>query len=130
MGPSGVKPSYLIDTVILIDHLNGIEASTQWLASLRDGQAAISVITRAEVLVGLKPAEKASVNLLLESFACLPTLPQDADRAAQLRQKHRWKLPDAFQAAIALQNDFKLVTRNTESFPPAKHSFVEVPYEL
>jgi hypothetical protein len=41
-----------------------------------------------------------------------------------------WKLPDAFQAAIAILHDVKLCTRNTKDFNPQKHPFVEIPYLL
>jgi predicted nucleic acid-binding protein len=51
-------------------------------------------------------------------------------RAAELRKKYGWKLPDAFQAALAMHNHIKLSTRNTRDFDPIKHSFVEIPYEL
>ena len=44
--------SYLVDSAILIDHLRGIPQATKWLAGLREKEAAISVITRAEVLSG------------------------------------------------------------------------------
>ena len=38
----------LLDSVILIDHFNGIAAATEYLTQVNEG-AAISVITRAEV---------------------------------------------------------------------------------
>jgi predicted nucleic acid-binding protein len=47
MGTAIMRPIYLIDTAILIDHLRGLSPSTIWLQSLRDGEAVISVITRA-----------------------------------------------------------------------------------
>jgi predicted nucleic acid-binding protein len=50
--------------------------------------------------------------------------------AAQLRGKYGWKLPDAFQAALAQHHKTKLTTRNTKDFDPKKHDFVEVPYSL
>jgi len=53
-----------------------------------------------------------------------------ADKAATLRRKYGWKLPDAFQAAIAIIHDVKLSTRNTKDFNPQRHSFVEIPYLL
>lgn len=122
-----MKLSYLIDTVILIDHLNGVSSATSWLSDRAEGEAAISVITRAEVLVGAKPAEKVPIHLFLDSFECLSISPGVADLAADLRQKHRWKLPDAFQAALAIKNDLQFVTRNTKDFP--KHlPFVHIPY--
>ncbi len=123
-----MKPAYLVDTVIIIDHLNGVSNATRWLAGLREGEAAISVITRAEVLVGVKQSEKIQVNLLLDTFECVPIVLADADRAAELRHKYRWKLPDAFQAALALKGNLKLVTRNIKDFPPKRHSFVLMPY--
>lgn len=43
--------SYLLDSVILIDHFNGQPETTQFLLENRDS-AAISIITRAEVLTG------------------------------------------------------------------------------
>ena len=52
-----------------------------------------------------------------------------ADLAATLRRQHKWKLPDAFQAALAQTHKLKLATRNTKDFP-SRHDFVEIPYEL
>jgi len=53
-----------------------------------------------------------------------------AEKAAALRRQHGWKLPDAFQAAIAILHNVKLCTRNTKDFNPQKHPFVEIPYLL
>jgi predicted nucleic acid-binding protein len=53
-----------------------------------------------------------------------------ADLAASLRREYRWKLPDAFQAALAKHHELRLATRNTEDFPPEAHEFVSVPYAL
>jgi predicted nucleic acid-binding protein len=50
--------------------------------------------------------------------------------AARLRREHRWKMPDALQAAVARHHGLDLVTRNTRDFPPEAHSFVVVPYAL
>jgi predicted nucleic acid-binding protein len=49
MGPAEVK--WLLDSVILIDHFNGVDMATDYLSSIRV-DATISVITRAEVLTG------------------------------------------------------------------------------
>ncbi|MCP4629281.1 MAG: type II toxin-antitoxin system VapC family toxin [bacterium] len=53
-----------------------------------------------------------------------------ADLAAKLRREHSWKLPDAFQAAIARHHKIKLITRNSKDFDPHKHEFVEIPYKI
>lgn len=125
-----MRAFYLLDTVIIIDHLNGIPAATEWLESDHREKSAISVITRAEVLTGAKDDEQEQVERLLASFECLSITPAVADRAAKLRRKYQWKLPDAFQAALAANHRLELVTRNTKDFSPEKHSFVIVPYTL
>jgi predicted nucleic acid-binding protein len=47
-----------------------------------------------------------------------------------LRRTERWKLPDAFQAAIAIQHGLTLVTRNTRDFQPGREPAVLIPYRL
>lgn len=119
----------LLDSVILIDHLNGIEPATRFIAR-NASRLAISVITRAEVLVGVKPRALAKVRRLLDAFPNLEITTEIADAAAALRRKHRWKLPDAFQAALARKHRIKLATRDSCDFSPAAHRFVVVPYRL
>lgn len=119
---------FLLDSVILIDHLNGIKAAHDWLSRYHTN-ANISVITRAEVLAGANENNVQSVKALLDSFSTLPMTIEDADLAAQLRQKNHWKLPDAIQAAIAVRHNLLLVTRNTKDFSE-KHNFVHTPYVL
>ena len=125
-----MRPRFLIDTVIIIDHLNGIEPATEWLTSLRAGEATISVVTRAEALAGAEPHERAALTLLLNTYACLPIDVDCADLAADLRRRNRWKLPDAFQAALASTRGLQLVTRNTRDFSEEMHDFVHIPYRL
>jgi predicted nucleic acid-binding protein len=117
----------LLDSVIVIDHLNGHSAATQYLRSA--GSAAISVLTRAEVLAGADEVVRATVEALLNQYTTLAIDRATADLAAALRRQHRWKLPDAFQAALAQQHGLQLATRNTRDFPPTL-AFVTVPYSL
>lgn len=119
----------LLDSVILIDHFNGKSAASAYLR-LVHATAAISVITRAEVLVGFAPDAEAKARELLDLFPVLPITKEVVDLTVQLRRAHRWKLPDAFQAALAETHQIKLATRNTKDFPPEKFSFVTVPYAL
>jgi predicted nucleic acid-binding protein len=123
-----MEMSVLLDSVILIDHLNGIPAASRYLQGVSG--AAISVITRAEVLTGAARGSVAPIRRLLDRYTTLPIDREIADRAAELRQLHRWRLPDAFQAALAEAHKLQLATRNTKDFPPAKHSWVIVPYRL
>ena len=120
----------LLDSVILIDHFNNIPKATAFIASLDPGRTAISVITYAEILVGFEDEAAREVKALLNHYQFLSIDEPIAERAAELRRRFGWKLPDAFQAALALHHHLRLCTRNTKQFNPKKHSFVEVPYEL
>ena len=117
----------LLDSVILIDHFNGIAEATRFLSETHE-EATISVITRAEVLTGFAPRTARMALRVLDSFPTLGIDQEAADRAAGLRRRHGWKLPDAFQAAIAQQYGLSLATRNVRDFPPKRFAFVIVPY--
>lgn len=125
------KPSRppLLDSVILIDHFNGIAAATTYLHEV-EHTAALSAITRAEVLTGFEPADEVLATKLLGRFRLLPIDAEIADLAARLRREHAWKLPDAIQAAVARHHDLQLATRNSRDFPPDKFDFVHIPYRL
>jgi len=119
----------LLDSVILIDHFNGLPQATRYLARAQP-TAVISVITRAEVLSGFEESESVAARRLLDSFPTLSIDKAVADLAARLRREARWRLPDAFQAALAQTNNLRLVTRNTKDFPPQRWPFVLVPYRV
>jgi predicted nucleic acid-binding protein len=120
----------LLDSVILIDHFNDIPKATAFISRLDPSRTAISVITYAEILVGFEEEAAREVKALLNHYQLLSIDEPIAERAAELRRRFAWKLPDAFQAALALHHHLRLCTRNTKEFNPKKHSFVEVPYEL
>lgn len=103
---------YLLDSVIVIDHLNGVAAASGFLSE-RGKDCAVSVITRAEVLAGVEPTTERPVTVLLNRFPTLPITIEVADLAARFRRIHRWKLPDALQAATAELAGLTLVTRDT-----------------
>jgi predicted nucleic acid-binding protein len=119
----------LLDSVILIDHFNRIAEATAYLRQVRD-RAAISVITRAEVLTGFETSDRQQATVLLDCYPLLEITKPIADLAAHLRREHGWKLPDAFQAALVQHHSLRLATRNTKDFPPERYDFVIVPYEL
>lgn len=120
---------YLLDSVVLIDHFNGIAASTTFLSE-HGSHSAISVITRAEVLTGFDDRGAPLALALLNVFTALPVTAEIADLAASLRRTHRWKSPDALQAAIARHHELTLVTRNTRDFQPGGTPDVWVPYSI
>lgn len=119
----------LLDSVIVIDHFNGVAAATSYLREV-EGDACVSVITRAEVLCGFDELT-AEVGLrLLDRFPTLPVDREAADLAARLRRKNHWRLPDAFQAALTELHGLKLATRNERDFPSNRFGFVIVPYRF
>src|SRR3982074_350751 len=96
----------LLDSVILIDHFNAIAAATEFLKGMR-GLAAVSVITRAEVLAGFDAASAKMALPLLDSFPTLAVDREIADLAADFRRTYRWRLPDALQAAVAKHHQLR-----------------------
>lgn len=120
---------YLLDSVILIDHFNDIPNASQWLKK-NIKESYISVITRAEILVGFNSDKVSLAKTFLDSFKTLPITTIEADIAAELRRINRWKLPDALQAAIAINHKLVLVTRNSKDFSPQTHPFVSIPYAI
>jgi len=120
----------LLDSVIVIDQLNGVVEAEAYLERVLQ-HGAVSVVTRAEVLAGYSDDHWASAADLLDSFPILGIDTAIADVAARLRRDHRrFKLPDAFQAAIAQRHGLQLATRNTRDFPPERFPFVVVPYTV
>ena len=120
----------LLDSVILIDHFNGISKATRFISGLDPSKTAISVISRAEILVGFDADSIEKPKALLDQYFLLNIDKQTADKAAALRREHGWKLPDAFQAALAIIAGVRLCTRNTKDFDPEAHPFVEIPYRI
>jgi predicted nucleic acid-binding protein len=120
----------LLDSVILIDHLNDIPAANRFVLALDPEVTAISVITRAEILVGVEKEDEPLVKAFLDQYQLLIVNKDIADQAATLRKTRGWKLPDAFQAALCLHHKIKLTTRNTKDFNPQKCDFAEIPYEI
>lgn len=122
--------SMLVDSVILIDHFNGIPQATDFL-SQHEKELSISLITRAEVLSGFNNKQHFELaKLFLQAFTQQMLTIEDIDLAAELRQRTRLKLPDAIQAAVAMNRKLKLITRNTKDFDPKKFPFVVIPYRL
>jgi predicted nucleic acid-binding protein len=125
----GRAVKYLLDSVILIDHFNGIEAATAFMAE-HGGNGAISAITHAEVLAGFSVRTERLARGLLDRFRTLPVTTDVADLAASLRRKEHWKLPDALQAALAIRHELTLVTRNTRDFSNSRKMPVLMPYRV
>lgn len=119
----------LLDSVILIDYLNGVEAARDYVGA-HEADVAISVVTASEVLVGMDDEGEPATVRFLDAFPLLEIDRATALTAARLRRAYGWKLPDAFQAALAQRHGLALVIRNTKDFDPATHPFVAIPYQI
>lgn len=122
-------PDLLLDSVALIDYLNDIDQARTYV-NTHASQSIISAVAAAEVLTGVDSEGVAPTMRFLDRFPLLKVDRTAAVTAARLRREHGWKLPDAFQAALAQKYDLQLVTRNTKDFDPSTHDFVVVPYRL
>ena len=117
----------LLDTNILIDYLNGIDAARQEIGRYRT--PAISVITWMEVMAGAKDDDEAVLRRFLQRFRCIAIDQPIAERTMQLRRTLHPKLPDAIIAASAQVNDALLGTRNTKGFS-SDEPWVRMPYQV
>ncbi len=108
---------YLLDSNIIIYHLNGDKTATEFIRE-NIKNCAISQITYVEVLsFDFKDEnERAEVKSFLE---CLDIFDTDKSIAVQYlkdRQQQKIKIPDNFIASTAQAKNLTLVTRNTDDF--------------
>lgn len=107
---------YLIDSNIIIYHLNGEEKATKFLKANIE-ISAISRLTFAEVLTfDFTEDEKNNVTELLRRFEILDTTDAIAVKALENRKVKKIKLVDNIIASTAQVNELKLITRNTKDF--------------
>lgn len=114
----------LVDTSVLIDHLWGNDEARQALASaVENGERlTCSVVTKVEVLAGMRPAEEPPTRRLLDAVEWLPVDDVVAEQAGLLANRYLRSHPgvdpvDYVIAATAYQHDATLWTRNLKHFP-------------
>src|SRR5215210_2937102 len=116
----------LFDTNILIDYLNGVEASQRELDRYRT--RLVSIVTWMEVLAGAHDdAEEGVIHMFLREFRIVEITRLIAREAVEIRRTRRCRLPDALIWASARAESALLVTRNTKDFP-SDDPGVRVPY--
>ena len=107
---------YLLDSNVLIYHLNGLEAATSFLES-NGGKSSLSFITVIEVMsFNYSKHEREVVKTFLNGFKRFNVDNAVIDITSALRHSTKIKLPDCIIAATAISNDLTLVTRNTSDF--------------
>jgi toxin FitB len=106
----------LLDSNILIYAANQSAPEIESLATAAENS--VASVTQIEVygFTGLKPEEKAALDILFRRLTVHPLDAVVIERAIALRQDSKIGLADAIIAATALVHDLKLVTRNEEDF--------------
>jgi len=123
-GTAGATASVKIfDTDVLIEHLKGNEEATALLLEASSaGQAACSVLTRFELLAGMRSNERSQIRQLLDSLTNLETSLEVATRAGEWARSYRKSHEgissiDYLIAATAEVHGADLLTRNVKHFP-------------
>lgn len=120
--------THLVDSDIVIDHLDDVEDVTSLLDRLASDGIAISIITYFEVREGrFRAPDPATAHWKFDVF--LDTVPvillsiSAADECARLRdtlrrqgRRVRPRALDLITAAIAIEHDLTLITRNTADY--------------
>jgi predicted nucleic acid-binding protein len=117
----------LLDTNILVDHLNAVPEARAELR--RYSEKAISIVTWMEVMVGTTSDLEPATRGFLRGFDVLAVDERIAERAVSLRRTRRIKLPDAIIWATAQVHAMLFVTRDPKDFM-IDDPGVRTPYKL
>ncbi len=107
----------LVDSNIIIYHLNGVAQATRFLHEHR-GHMCICMITVAEVLSFAPNAQALAMTekMLHEQFTWIEISREIILKSAELRREKKIKLPDAIIGATAVCHQLKLASRNHKDF--------------
>lgn len=114
---------FLLDTNILVRSLRETAGYDTLLSTLVDNDwLCISVITRFEIVRGLREHERDDTFSLLNSLESLIVNSEIADSAGELVRSYRARgitlsEADSLIAATALHHQLSLVTTNSKHFP-------------
>jgi predicted nucleic acid-binding protein len=114
----------LFDTSVLIDHLRKSVAARQAWEGAENAahEIAASVVTKAEVLAGMRSPERQATRALMSRMHWVNVSEEIAELAGtfarQYQASHQGiRIPDFLIAATAHQIDARLWTRNPGHFP-------------
>ncbi|MBI2471145.1 MAG: type II toxin-antitoxin system VapC family toxin [Planctomycetes bacterium] len=118
-----MQKSLLIDSDVLIDHLRKEKNAFDFFtAEVEKGSLLfISVISRIEILAGMRSGEEVMVNNLFEILTPIAVDEAIADKAGEYLRKyskgHDLNIGDAIIAATAKEMELGPVTRNVKHYP-------------
>ena len=113
----------LFDTDVLVEHLKGNQAATTLLLQASAiGQAACSVLTRFELLAGMRSNERSEIRGLLDSLNNIEASVDIATRAGEWARTYKRSHEgisaiDYLVAASAEIHGADLLTQNVKHFP-------------
>jgi predicted nucleic acid-binding protein len=112
------------DTSILIDTLRGIPAAREAIIAARDAghEVSASVVTKAELLSGMRSPEKSVTRRLIASLTWVPVSDEIAEAAGDLARAYRRShqgigVVDHVIAATVEHLNAQLWTLNLRHFP-------------
>ncbi len=114
---------FLLDSDVVIWHLRGHPLVVPRVVALSQrGRLGLSVITRAEVIQGMRDPEREGTFAFLDACESLPVDQAAADRAGEIVRSYRGQgftidLPDALIGATALELGLPFYTCNARHFP-------------
>jgi predicted nucleic acid-binding protein len=112
----------LLDSDVVIWHLRGRREVVELLVGLAGrARLGLSVLSRAEVLAGMRESERTATLRFLDACESLPVGSRIADRAGEMVRKAResggtMHLPDALIASTALEAGIPLYTCNPRHY--------------
>lgn len=113
---NGIDKKYLIDSNIIIYHLNGVESATNFLKE-NVLNCFISRITFIEVLsFDFDELEKSNIVNMLNNFTIIDTSEDIALQCLKNRERKKIKIPDNIIVSTAQVNNLVLVSRNIKDF--------------
>lgn len=112
----------VVDTSVLFDHLRGDDRARAALARLQEEGLVASVLTKVEILAGVRPTEERGTRALLDVIEWLDVDEDLADRAGAYARRYLRSDPgvEVVDCVIAATTDrlgATLLTRNRKHFP-------------
>lgn len=114
----------VVDTSVLIDHLRGDQRAYAAIHRVRatDRRLSASVLSKVEILAGMRPPEGERTRRLLDSIEWLEVDDELAERAGALATRYLRSHPgievvDYVIAATVQRLGAALLTRNLKHFP-------------
>jgi len=126
--------TYLLDSSVIIDSLNGRNERPRLLAELsqQDALLACCPINMTEVYMGMRPGEGRKTEKLLRSLEFYAVTWEAAQLAGDFLRRWRRKgrmlaLSDATIAAVAITHKLVFVTGNRKHFPMPELELLQLP---